>query len=64
MASANAALGDTAPATASDRIYIEAKEIAENATVVPIKISTDIYNADSIRLYLEKIPSRLLPLFS
>lgn len=63
MASANAALGDIAPATASDRVYIDVKDIAENAAVVPIKISTDIENAESIRLYVEKNPVPLIATF-
>ena len=63
MTSANAALGDTASATVSERIYIDAKDVAENAAVVPIKISTDIENADSIRLYVENNPIPLIATF-
>ncbi len=64
MRSANAALGDTAPASESDRVYIDVKDIAENAAVVPIKISTDIENAESIRLYVEKNPVPLIATFT
>ncbi|MDX2504867.1 MAG: thiosulfate oxidation carrier protein SoxY [Gammaproteobacteria bacterium] len=63
MDSANAALGDTASAVESDRVHIDAKDIAENAAVVPIKISTDIENAESIRLYVEKNPTPLIATF-
>ena len=63
MDSANAALGDTKPAVESDRIQIDVKDVAENAAVVPVKISTDIENAESIRLYVEKNPIPLIATF-
>ena len=63
MKSANAALGDTKAAIETDKIFIDANDVAENAAVVPIKISTDIENAESIRLYVEKNPIPLIATF-
>lgn len=63
MASAHMALGDTSEAKLSDQIKIDVKDIAENAAVVPIKISTDINNAKTIRLFIEKNPNPLIAIF-
>ena len=63
MKTANAALGDTAPAVESEHVFLDVKDIAENAAVVPIKVSTDIENAEIIRIYVENNPNPLIATF-
>ena len=63
MKSVNAALGDTSIAVESEHIFLDVKNIAENSAVVPIKISTDIENAETIRLYVENNPNPLIATF-
>ena len=47
----------------SDQIKIKAPDIAENGAVVPITISTDIANAESISVIVEKNASPLTASF-
>ena len=63
MKLANAALGDTVDAVESEHVFLDVKDIAENAAVVPIKVSTDIKNAETIRIYVEKNPYPLIATF-
>lgn len=63
MGTANAALGDTTVAVESEHVFLDVKNIAENAAVVPIKVSTDIENAEVIRIYVEKNPNPLVATF-
>jgi len=63
MKTANTALGDTTPAIESEHIFLDVKDIAENASVVPIKVSTDIDNAEVIRIYVENNPNPLIATF-
>ncbi|RKZ97314.1 MAG: thiosulfate oxidation carrier protein SoxY [Gammaproteobacteria bacterium] len=63
MKTANAALGDTTAAIESDRVFLDVKDIAENAAVVPVKVSTDLENAESIRIYVENNPNPLIATF-
>lgn len=63
MKAANAALGDTVLAVESKHVFLDVKDIAENAAVVPIKVSTDIENAKIIRIYVENNPNPLIATF-
>lgn len=57
-----ALLGD-AEAVSSDRITLKAPDIAENGAVVPIGVSTDIENVESISILVAKNPSPLAASF-
>lgn len=59
----NAALGDSKAAVESDHVFLDVKDIAENAAVVPVKVSTDIENAQAIRIYVENNPNPLIATF-
>lgn len=63
MKTANKALGDTVLAVESEHVFLDVKDIAENAAVVPIKVSTDIENAEIIRIYVENNPNPLIATF-
>ncbi len=43
----------------SDRIHIKAPEIAENGAVVPITVSTDLANTQSISVVIDENPNPL-----
>jgi sulfur-oxidizing protein SoxY len=43
--------------TASDKIKIKAPDIAENGSVVPVSVSTDIAGVESISIVVEKNPN-------
>jgi len=59
----NAALGDSNRA-ASDAIKIRAADIAENGAVVPVSISTDMQDVESITLLAEGNNSPLVATFA
>ena len=64
MKTASAALGDTTThAVESEHVFLDVKDIAENAAVVPIKVSTDLENAKIIRIYVENNPNPLIATF-
>jgi sulfur-oxidizing protein SoxY len=58
------ALGDKGEAIESDKIELSVKDIAENASVVPLKITTKLDNVESIRVYVEKNPFPLIATFT
>lgn len=51
----NAITGGVAP-EASDRVKIEAPDVAENGAQVPVEVTTDIENVEKIVLMVEKNP--------
>ena len=57
-----ALLGD-ADAAPSDKITLKAPDIAENGAVVPIGVSTDIENVESISILVANNPSPLAASF-
>jgi sulfur-oxidizing protein SoxY len=48
----------------STEIQIKAPDIAENGAVVPIKVSTDLNNVESISLYASNNPNPLTSVYS
>lgn len=49
--------------TASDRVQLKIPDIAENGAVVPVTISTDLENVESISIVVEKNPTPLAASF-
>ena len=47
------------PATTSDAVKLKAPDIAENGAVVPISVSTDLADVESISIYVEGNPNPL-----
>ena len=47
------------PANESDAIKLKAPDIAENGAVVPISVSTDLADVESISIYVEGNPNPL-----
>ena len=50
--------------TSTDKIKIKAPDIAENGAVVPVSVSTDMGNVDSITIVAEKNPNPLTASFA
>ncbi|MBY0254656.1 MAG: thiosulfate oxidation carrier protein SoxY [Methylobacterium organophilum] len=50
-------------ATASDKVKLDAPEIAENGAVVPISVSTDLPDVTSIALLVTENPSALAAMY-
>ncbi|MCF6263279.1 MAG: thiosulfate oxidation carrier protein SoxY [Xanthomonadales bacterium] len=57
-ASLKSLFGD-ASIEASDKVYLKVPEIAENSAVVPITITTDIEDVESISVIIDKNPNPL-----
>ena len=51
------------PANDSDKIKLKAPDIAENGAVVPISVSTDLADVESISIYVEGNPNPLSATF-
>ena len=51
------------PPQASDLVKLKVPDIAENGAVVPISVSTDIENVESISIYVEGNPNPLAATF-
>lgn len=52
-----------AEAVDSDKINLKAPDIAENGAVVPISVTTDLENVESISIYVEQNPNPLAASF-
>ena len=59
------AIGDLydGPITESDRVTLKIPDIAENGAVVPVSISTDLANVESISVVVVNNPTPLAALF-
>lgn len=57
------ALLGTADHTASDKVKINAPDIAENGAVVPVSVSADLDGVESISILIEKNPQPLAASF-
>ena len=53
-----AALFGSSDLEGSDKIKIKAPDIAENGSVVPVSVSTDISDVNSMSIIAEKTPTR------
>lgn len=51
------------PATESDQVTLKIPDIAENGAVVPVTVSTDLADVESIAVVVEKNPTPLAALF-
>jgi len=53
----------TSELQAGDQITLKAPDIAENGAVVPVSVSTDMPNVESISIYVKENPSPLAATF-
>ncbi len=51
------------PITESDKVTLKVPDIAENGAVVPVTVSTDLADVESISVIVEKNPTPLVALF-
>lgn len=57
------ALFDGETPAASDRVILDAPDIAENGAVVPVSVSTDLTGVESISIFIENNPQPLAAQF-
>jgi sulfur-oxidizing protein SoxY len=57
------ALGASAPAQSKDIVFVATPDIAENGAVVPIGITSNMPNTESIAILIEKNPNMLAAVF-
>jgi sulfur-oxidizing protein SoxY len=57
------ALGGDEPAQSKDIVFFQTPDIAENGAVVPVGISSNIPNTESIAILIEKNPNMLAASF-
>jgi sulfur-oxidizing protein SoxY len=57
------ALGASAPAQSKDIVFVATPDIAENGAVVPIGITSNVPNTESIAILIEKNPNMLAAVF-
>ena len=57
------ALGGSAPVQSKDIAFVQTPDIAENGAVVPVGITSNIPNTESIAILVEKNPNMLAAVF-